>query len=286
MTLHLGDCLEVMRGMADKSVDAVVTDPLPVVLDFHMATLAQANKVFKCVCATGSIKQAEWPNMMNRNRFSNNLTTALASPVVAFDGGCTRFRPSLSAVRSNTTDPLWGMFAGHILRHIARMTRLRAEPQSRFGFVLSSEPRLDFKFMSALSTLMNFTLDMVHLTCLFACEGICGALSNSPFVAKLMFIWHFTSRHMPFPTTGIATEPRRFRTIRFHLKSIAAHFACFCNHAIIIPHFMGSGTTGMAAVLEGRDFIGIEIDPDYFAIAERRIKDAQSHVPLPFGGTQ
>jgi len=49
---------------------------------------------------------------------------------------------------------------------------------------------------------------------------------------------------------------------------------------------MGSGTTGMAAVMEGRDFIGIEIDPDYFAIAERRIKEAQAHVPLPFGGTQ
>jgi DNA modification methylase len=27
VTLHLGDCLEYMRGMADGSVDAVVTDP-------------------------------------------------------------------------------------------------------------------------------------------------------------------------------------------------------------------------------------------------------------------
>lgn len=27
ITLHCGDCLEVMRGMADKSVDAVITDP-------------------------------------------------------------------------------------------------------------------------------------------------------------------------------------------------------------------------------------------------------------------
>ena len=25
VTLHLGDCLEVMRGMPDKSVDAVIT---------------------------------------------------------------------------------------------------------------------------------------------------------------------------------------------------------------------------------------------------------------------
>lgn len=27
ITLHLGDCLEVMRSMPDKSVDAVITDP-------------------------------------------------------------------------------------------------------------------------------------------------------------------------------------------------------------------------------------------------------------------
>lgn len=50
---------------------------------------------------------------------------------------------------------------------------------------------------------------------------------------------------------------------------------------VVLDPFMGSGTTGMAAVLEGRDFIGIEIDPDYFAIAERRIKEAQLQLRLP-----
>jgi len=43
----------------------------------------------------------------------------------------------------------------------------------------------------------------------------------------------------------------------------------------ILDPFMGSGTTGVACVQTGRNFIGIEIDPDYFAIAERRIKEAQ-----------
>jgi site-specific DNA-methyltransferase (adenine-specific) len=38
---------------------------------------------------------------------------------------------------------------------------------------------------------------------------------------------------------------------------------------------MGSGTTGVACVETGRNFIGIEIDPQYFAIAERRIAEAQ-----------
>jgi DNA modification methylase len=35
--------------------------------------------------------------------------------------------------------------------------------------------------------------------------------------------------------------------------------------------FMGSGTTGVAAALEGFSFIGIEQDAEYFAIAEARI---------------
>ena len=43
----------------------------------------------------------------------------------------------------------------------------------------------------------------------------------------------------------------------------------------ILDPFMGSGTTGVACVQTGRNFIGIEIDPTYFAIAERRIKEAQ-----------
>jgi site-specific DNA-methyltransferase (adenine-specific) len=38
--------------------------------------------------------------------------------------------------------------------------------------------------------------------------------------------------------------------------------------------FMGSGTTGVAAVKLGRKFIGIEIEPKYFDIACRRISDA------------
>jgi site-specific DNA-methyltransferase (adenine-specific) len=43
----------------------------------------------------------------------------------------------------------------------------------------------------------------------------------------------------------------------------------------ILDPFMGSGTTGVACVRMGRKFIGIEIDPEYFEIACRRIEDEQ-----------
>ena len=42
----------------------------------------------------------------------------------------------------------------------------------------------------------------------------------------------------------------------------------------ILDPFMGSGTTGVAALLTGRRFIGIELDPGYFKIAKKRIEDA------------
>jgi DNA modification methylase len=48
----------------------------------------------------------------------------------------------------------------------------------------------------------------------------------------------------------------------------------------ILDPFMGSGTTGVACVKTGRNFIGIEIDKGYFDIAERRIAEAQMQLPL------
>ena len=43
----------------------------------------------------------------------------------------------------------------------------------------------------------------------------------------------------------------------------------------VLDFTMGSGSTGVACVNTGRDFIGIELDPDYFAVAEKRIKAAR-----------
>jgi site-specific DNA-methyltransferase (adenine-specific) len=43
----------------------------------------------------------------------------------------------------------------------------------------------------------------------------------------------------------------------------------------ILDPFMGSGTTGVAAVQMGRQFIGIEREPSYFEIACKRIEEAQ-----------
>jgi site-specific DNA-methyltransferase (adenine-specific) len=43
---------------------------------------------------------------------------------------------------------------------------------------------------------------------------------------------------------------------------------------VVVDNFLGSGTTGVACVQTGRNFIGIEIDPDYYEIAKKRILEA------------
>ena len=48
----------------------------------------------------------------------------------------------------------------------------------------------------------------------------------------------------------------------------------------IFDPFMGSGTTGVAAVQMGRKFIGIEREPKYFDIACKRIEQASKQVDM------
>ena len=46
----------------------------------------------------------------------------------------------------------------------------------------------------------------------------------------------------------------------------------------VVDLFMGSGTTGVAAVTAGRRFIGCELDPGYYATAKERIGTANSYL--------
>ena len=43
---------------------------------------------------------------------------------------------------------------------------------------------------------------------------------------------------------------------------------------VVLDNCMGSGSTGVACINTGRDFIGIEKEPRYFGIAQQRIEEA------------
>ena len=67
-------------------------------------------------------------------------------------------------------------------------------------------------------------------------------------------------------------------------KPVALMSRCIVNSTrpgdTVLDPFMGSGTTGVAAVSNGRKFIGVEIEHKYFEIACRRIEQAQKQQNL------
>jgi DNA modification methylase len=86
---------------------------------------------------------------------------------------------------------------------------------------------------------------------------------------------------------GPLNGPRDSAIIRI-LSTVAKPTGHFCEKPValmaylvgkigantILDPFMGSGTTGVAAIQLGRKFIGIELEPGYFDIACKRIEEA------------
>ena len=65
---------------------------------------------------------------------------------------------------------------------------------------------------------------------------------------------------------------------------------CSCEGASLIPAtvldpFSGSGTTGMVALNLGRNYIGIDLNPDYLDLAQARIEGRKPPKPTATDGS-
>jgi len=80
--------------------------------------------------------------------------------------------------------------------------------------------------------------------------------------------WHLTDlRTERYPHRSPVPSPKALTQVRYFCDAVRGQ--------TILDPFLGSGTTGVAAVLAGKRFVGIEQDPVYFAYACRRIAEAQ-----------
>lgn len=90
----------------------------------------------------------------------------------------------------------------------------------------------------------------------------------------------------PYLANGMGHRPNGFQTVESAeenghpcpkpvgvMRWLVLKASAFEGETILDP-FAGSGTTGVACVKEGRRFIGIEKDADYFEIACRQIRKA------------
>lgn len=203
VTLHLGDCLEVMRGMADGIADAVICDP------------------------PYGVNLAKWDSDIPPQEILDECLRVSSGAVVWFGGAKTvldfaRYVPrpdrmliwhvtfSLGAVQQNGIYYKW---------HPIWCWRL---PKMQHGI------QRDFIKEWESATAQNNGYDHP------------------------------------------AKKPEKI--MRLLVES-------FGGNTVLDP-FMGSGTTGVACTQTGRNFIGIEIDPAYYEMANRRIEQAQMQMPL------
>ena len=207
--LYLGDCLEVMKSMPDKSVDAVITDP-PYGINMDGGTDGFG-------VSKGRLYSPRWDN---KSPDANLFQTMIGKGKSSFIFGGNYF-----------TDKL---------------------PVSTHWLVWDKKGAIQFK---------NPFSD---------CELIWTNKSKK-----------VTKKYTVIQQGFIAEEKERFHPTQKPVKLIRQIIEDYTQPGdTILDPFMGSGTTGVACVQTGRNFIGIEIDPTYFAIAERRIAEAQKQPRL------
>ena len=195
VTLHLGDCLEVMAGMEAGSVDAVVTDP-----------------PYGC-------NKAEWDAHFPTRWY---LDAKRLARMIAIITGSSGLKDSVAVVGKDFIDVI-------AARNLNGMTR------SPLGFG-------------------NW------LACVIAGEKPGQTQTFFEFVVK----------------RGVEGHPTQ-KPLDYMLKLIER----ITNpDATILDPFMGSGTTGVACMQTGRNFIGIEISEEYYKIAKKRISDARMQLRL------
>ena len=242
--LYLGDCLDVMRSMPDKSVDAVITD-LPYgttacswdeIIPFEpmweqvgrickgvFVTTASQPFTSKLVMSNLNWFKYEWVWIKNRG---SNFPLAHKMPmkehesVLVFSGNTAQYNPIMQE---------------------------RSE---------SGKQRV--------KTIINPSTKSEHYGGLTA---KCGMMRSE---LRLPSSWQKFN-------CEVGSHPTQ-KPVKLYEYLVRT----YTNEGdVVLDITMGSGTTGVACVQTGRNFIGIEIDPTYFAIAERRIKEAQLQSRLP-----
>ena len=95
--------------------------------------------------------------------------------------------------------------------------------------------------------------------------------ANSPETRNKRSVWEIATQ--PFSEAHFATFPRK-------LVEPCIRAGCPTGGVVLDP-FNGSGTTGLVALAEQCRYIGIELNPEYAAMAERRLAAATAQGVLP-----
>lgn len=248
--LRHGDCLELMRGIPDGSVDMVISSPpynigkeyekrKPVdeYLAWHESIVKECARVIR---DGGSIA---W-------QVGNHIANGAVYPI-----DCLVFGQFVSVGLIPRNRIIWTF--GHGL-HCSN--RFSGRHETVLWFSKGDAP--------------SFDLDAVRVPQKYPAKRHYkgpkkGELSGNPLGKNPGDVWDISNvkHNHPEKTAHPCQFPEQL-TERL-VKAICQ------DGGVVLDPFMGSGTTGVTCVKTGRSFIGIELDQGYFEIAQRRIAEAK-----------
>lgn len=238
--LHLGDCLDVMKGIPEGSIDAIITD-LP-----YGVTACKWDSIIPFEPMWDCVKRLIKPR----------------GAVVLF--GSQPFTSAL--VMSN---PKW-------FKHEWVWVKERG-----VGFQIAKyRPMMQTENISVFSTgSVNYYPQMTPLKNA-KIEKFASSKSDSSPIANVNSGYRLVTHRYP----KNVLEFRRERGLHPTQKPVDLLAYLIRTYTMpgetVLDFTMGSGSTGVAALQEGRNFIGIEKDEGYFKIAQERLAKTQSPAQL------
>lgn len=244
----LGDCLEVMKTMPDKSVDLVVTSPpydnLRNYKGYSFDFEGIARELYRLVKEGGVIVWVMGDSTVNGSESGTSFKQALFFKEIGF----------------NLHDTMIWQKSGGL------PTQDRYYANFEYMFVFSKGKPKSMNFICDHKTLNGGRIQKRDVVI-----GKTGAgkgnnkKTGDTFVrahfSRRMNIWHI---HQGNNTTS--------HPAIFPIKLALDHITTWSNERdVILDPFLGSGTTAIAAKQMNRNFIGIEISPEYVKIAQDRL---------------
>jgi len=242
VTLHLGDCLEVMRDIPDASVDCVLTDPP------YGTTACKWDSVIPFEPMWNELKRIAKPKAAICLFGSQPFTSALVMSNIR------DFKYQWVWRKSNVTGFLNAKLQP--LRCVEDVV-VFAQGQTQY---FPQMRRVPFRFVSRSGGYSG---------------GKKGYGDHQPISSSN------NGEEYPVNVLNTASEADNVHPTQKPVELLRYLIRTYTLEAETVLDFtMGSGSTGVACQLENRKFIGIERDENYFAIAEKRIAEVAKKEPL------
>ena len=255
--LRLGDCLEVMKTIPDNSVDLVITSPpYDKLRDYKGFTFnfeGIAKELLRIIKSGGVVVWIVADETVNGSESGTSFSQALYFKEIGFNLHDTMIwsKPTFTATGA---------------------LKVRYAQTFEYMFILTKGK---IKTFNPIKDRINKSFGSKLHAQITQRDGskkpICnkGRLVNK--IGQRFNVW--------FMSTEVSNLKRCGHPAPFPEQLTNDHILSWSNEGdTILDPMMGSGTVGKMAKLNKRNFIGIEISPEYFKIAERRINNTSENL--------